>query len=111
MVSLGLPLAAAFGLAACSAHVYRDDGPRYSSGGEYRVYATVPTDYVGEVYFYDGRYYSGGRYESGRYSYKGRTYSSRYYHSGRYYYGGNYQHHRSPGSNQGHRGDGSRSRH
>jgi len=104
-------LAAAFGLAACSAHVYRDDGPRYSSGGEYRVYTTVPSHYVGDVYFYDGRYYSGGRYESGRYSYNGRNYSSRYYHSGRYYYGGNYQHHRSPGSSQGHKGDGSRSRH
>lgn len=56
------------------------------------TYRTLPTGYSGNAYHYNGRYYSGGRFESGNYSYLGRHYSNRYYHNGQYLYGGNHQH-------------------
>ena len=67
---------------------YGEKGHNYSSGVAYRVSDTMPEKYLGSVYYYHGRYYSGGRYETGNYRYKGKTYSNRYYHGQGYLYGG-----------------------
>ncbi len=67
-------------------------GVRYTNVGTgYGYYDTLPRGYAGEAYLIDGRYYYGGRYETGNFDYQGRRYSDRYYHNDRYYYGGNYQ--------------------
>ncbi len=54
-------------------------------------YAYNPGYHTGSVYVYNGRHYSGGRYETGRYYYNGRYHTNRYYHGGRYYYGGSHR--------------------
>lgn len=51
-------------------------------------YEALPRGYGGEYYQHDGRYYYGGRHETGHYRSEGRVYDNRYYHGGRYYYGG-----------------------
>lgn len=61
---------------------------RPTGGGGHVTYTTLPPNYSGTTYFYNNRYYSGGKYESGRYAHAGRTYGNRYYHNGQYYYGG-----------------------
>ena len=53
-------------------------------------YEALPSDYRGDYYQHEGRYYYGGRHEVGRYRYEGREYGNRYYHGGQYYYGGQY---------------------
>jgi hypothetical protein len=70
-----------------------DDGHYSSNVSGHVVYTSLPANYVGSAYFYNGRYYSGGNYQTGRYHDRGRTYTSRYYYKGQYYYGGNYQQH------------------
>lgn len=70
------------------------NGPGYVSSG-YNTYTTLPQNYSGNAYLVNGRYYSGGQYQTGSYNYQGRPYSNRYYYNGQYYYGGN---HRSYGS-------------
>jgi hypothetical protein len=71
-------------------------GPRGVYAGGYQTYTTLPMGYSGSAYLYNGRYYSGGRYQTGTYRHRGQVYSNRYYHSGQYLYGGSHQHH--PGS-------------
>jgi hypothetical protein len=56
------------------------------------TYETLPTNYVGDAYYYQSRYYYGGNYQNGNYIYQGRPYSSRYYYNGNYYYGGRHEH-------------------
>ena len=80
-----LPLAAAMLLSSCTSTGY------YPGGGRHTTYGTLPRNYSGPSYFYNNRYYAGGRYETGRYSYGGRTYVNRYYHNGQYLYGGAYR--------------------
>ncbi len=70
---------------------YRTPAVRVSTPASYVTYRTLPRDYSGDAYHYNNRYYAGGRYEPGTYSYRGRTYSNRYYHNGRYIYGGEYR--------------------
>lgn len=65
---------------------------RHSSGGSrYGVYSTLPDSFIGSAYNYNGQYYSGGSYQTGRYIYGGNQYTSRYYHNGQYIYGGSYK--------------------
>ncbi len=56
-------------------------------------YYSGPRPSYGSAYFYNGRYYDGGNYQTGVYSYQGRTYNNRYYQNGQYLYGGVHQHH------------------
>lgn len=56
------------------------------------TYGALPVGYSGDAYRYGDRYYYGGLYQRGSYSYGGRAYSDRYYHGGKYYYGGNHRH-------------------
>lgn len=94
------PLRAASGLAlilfplllgSCvDPYYYGVDHHHYPSRG-YVVYRTLPPNYVGNVYYYNGSYYTGGRYQTGVYVYGGRTYRDRYYYKGRYIYGGSYK--------------------
>jgi len=73
---------------------------RTSGSAGYVTYTTLPQNYSGNAYYYNNRYYAGGRYESGRYSHGGRTYTTRYYHNGQYLYGGDYRQNAGPGSVQ-----------
>ena len=70
------------------------NGPSYAGSG-FNTYTTLPTNYSGNAYLYHGRYYSGGQYQNGNYTYQGRPYTNRYNYNGQYYYGGD---HRSYGS-------------
>lgn len=76
---------------SASAVSYRDPAVRTSSSTGYTTYRTLPSDYSGDAYYYNNRYYAGGRYEPGTYSHQGRTYNDRYFHNGEYIYGGNYR--------------------
>ena len=91
VLSLALPVAASLLLASCVSDGNRGGAYRGHGGGGYVTYATLPPDYSGDSYYYNNRYYAGGRYETGRYSYQGRTYDSRYYHNGQYLYGGSHR--------------------
>jgi len=91
---IALPLVAASVLSSCVSDGYA------GGGGGYVTYATLPPNYSGNAYYYNNRYYAGGRYESGRYSYGGRAYTTRYFHNGQYLYGGNYRQHSSSSSYQ-----------
>lgn len=82
------PLVASALLNSC---VVPNDAHYSASGGDYGVYTTLPTSFNGDAYYHNGRYYSGGNYETGRYDYNGRRYDSRYYHDGKYIYGGKYK--------------------
>lgn len=74
--------------------------PEYTGGSvapltsslTFGTYETLPTNYVGDAYYYQSRYYYGGNYQNGNYIYQGRPYSSRYYYNGNYYYGGRHEH-------------------
>ena len=57
------------------------------------VWETVPEDYDGDYYFYNKRYYHGGRHEEGDYTWEGRHYKDRYEHDGKWIYGGEWKHH------------------
>ena len=94
VLSLALPLTASLLLTSCVSDGYYGGG----HGGRYVTYATLPPNYSGHSYYYNNRYYAGGRYETGRYTYGGRSYSNRYYHNGRYIYGGAYRQYPSGGS-------------
>lgn len=85
------PLIASTLLSSCVYPGY--DLGRYDSSGDsrYDVYSSLPDSYVGSTYYYDGRYYSGGNYETGMFFHKGKPYTSRYYHNGQYLYGGSYK--------------------
>lgn len=101
-----LPLLLVAPLSSCVDTGYYS-GPRPSHGSASVVasrgyYTTLPSNYVGSAYFYNGRYYDGGNYQTGVYSYQGRTYNNRYYQNGQYLYGGVHQHH---GSQQQNRSD------
>ena len=72
------------------ARTVQSRGPR-TSGSSYVTYTRLPQNYAGSAYYYNNRYYAGGRYEPGRYTYQGRTYNSRYYHNGQYLYGGSHR--------------------
>ena len=66
------------------------NGPSYAGSG-FNTYTTLPTNYSGNAYLVDGRYYSGGQYQTGNYSYQGRSYPNRYNYNGQYYYGGDHR--------------------
>jgi hypothetical protein len=89
LLLFALPLTASLFLASCvseySAH------PHLDAHGTYTTYATLPSGYAGDAYYYNNRYYAGGRYEPGTYSYRGQTYDHRYFHNGQYFYGGDYR--------------------
>jgi hypothetical protein len=85
------PLASVITLSSCVVPGYPGDTRYSSSRGASGVYNTLPTTFVGSAYYHDGRYYSGGNYQTGRYNYGGRQYTSRYYHNGNYIYGGRHQ--------------------
>ena len=92
-----LPLTAVLSLSSCV-----DAGYAVGSyGNGYNSYATLPLDFSGNAYLYNGRYYSGGLYQTGRYNNLGRNYDSRYFHNGQYYYGGNHAHYQGDGHNHG----------
>ncbi len=92
-----LPVLAALALASCAGTRYvSGPGPGINTGYQaygtgFVTYSTLPVNYAGSAYYHQNRYYSGGRYETGRYRHQGRTYTNRYYHNGRYYYGGRHQ--------------------
>lgn len=90
---LVLPLALSLGVSSCVGPGY-GAGVGYNSGygGGYNTYSTLPVNYNGGAYNHNGRYYTGGAYQTGSYSYQGRPYTSRYAHNGQYYYGGSHQH-------------------
>jgi len=86
-----LPLAASLSLVSCVSDHYQSAGSNPLSESSYMTYTTLPSDYSGDSYYYNNRYYAGGRYEPGTYSHNGRTYDQRYFHNGQYLYGGNYR--------------------
>lgn len=104
-ISLRIPLlalssAGLLALASCETREYHEvNHDRHGRTGHV-TYTTLPAGYAGDAYYYDNRYYAGGRYETGRYSYGGRSYTTRYYHGGRYLYGGDYRQHRVTTSHQ-----------
>ncbi|MHB1082649.1 MAG: hypothetical protein ACYC67_24865 [Prosthecobacter sp.] len=59
------------------------------SGGH--SYTKLPRNHTGSAYFHQGRYYTGGQYQTGQFTHEGRPYTNRYYHNGRYYYGGEHK--------------------
>ena len=65
---VGLPLAASFLLGSCVSD--GGYGYGYQGGGGHRsvMYTSLPPNYSGQSYYYNKRYYAGGRYETGRYS-------------------------------------------
>lgn len=92
-----IPAMAALNLSSCVDPMM--PGGIYSNGGYgggFRTYSTLPRNYSGSAYYHQGRYYSGGQYQTGSYYYQGRPYSNRYYHNGQYYYGGQHQNHSQP---------------
>jgi hypothetical protein len=70
---------------------YQNSSVRPSSSSSFTTYRTLPRDYSGDAYYYNNRFYAGGRYEPGTYSYQGRNYNERYFHDGQYLYGGDYR--------------------
>lgn len=66
----------------------------------YVTYRNLPRNYSGDAYYYNNRYYAGGRYEPGVYTYQGRKYDHRYFHNGQYLYGGDYRQQASAASAQ-----------
>jgi hypothetical protein len=93
---LALPLAITSFLASCVTDDYQSSGDNASSSGRYMTYASLPSDYSGDAYYYNNRYYAGGRYEPGTYTHEGRRYNDRYFHNGQYIYGGDYRQSASP---------------
>lgn len=97
IVRLALPVLAALGFSSCADTQYvSGPGPGINTGYQaygtgFVTYSRLPVNYTGNAYYYQNRYYSGGRYETGTYRHNGRTYSNRYFHDGRYYYGGTQQ--------------------
>lgn len=87
-----LALAAAT-LSSCVVSDYPSGPVRGSVSSTFGVYNEIPDAYVGDAYRYNNRYYYGGNYERGNYTYKGRQYTNRYNHGGTYYYGGSNEHH------------------
>ncbi len=85
---LALPLAAASLLTSCVSGPYQTTLP---SEVGYTTYTSLPAGYSGDAYYYNNRYYAGGRYEPGTYTYQGRRYNNRYFHNGQYIYGGEYR--------------------
>jgi hypothetical protein len=88
---LVLPLAATSFLASCVSDNYQSAGYNQPPQMGYTTYEALPRNYSGDAYYHNNRYYVGGRYEPGAYSYKGRTYDHRYIHNGQYLYGGEYR--------------------
>jgi len=76
-------------------------GSSYGNGSGFNTYRTLPRNYSGSAYLYNGQYYSGGQYQTGRYNDQGRNYDGRYFHNGRYYYGGSHAHYQGDGHNHG----------
>jgi hypothetical protein len=88
---LALPLAATSFLASCVIDDYPSTGYNAPSASRYVTYTSLPSNYSGDAYFYNNRYYAGGRYEPGTYTYQGQRYNDRYFHNGQYIYGGDYR--------------------
>ena len=59
------------------------------SGGH--SYTKLAQNHTGSAYFHQGRYYTGGHYQTGKFTHQGRPYTNRYYHNGQYYYGGEHK--------------------
>lgn len=97
ILRLALPVLAALGMSSCADTQYvSGPGPGINAGYQaygtgFVTYSRLPVNYTGNAYYYQNRYYTGGRYETGSYRNNGRNYASRYYHNGRYYYGGTQQ--------------------
>jgi hypothetical protein len=75
-------------LSSCIVPVELDGAPGI---GYYNT--VLPPLFVGDAYWYGGRYFYGGAYYPGHFYHYGRYYDGRYYHHGHYYYGGRYEHH------------------
>ncbi len=56
-------------------------------------WTNVPDDYDGDYYFYNKKYYHGGRHEAGDFEWEGKHYKDRYEHEGKWIYGGEWKHH------------------
>ena len=93
IVSLFLTISDSVWLSSCVEPNYAGGNYHSSPRGGYGVYNTLPGNFTGDAYYYNGRYYSGGSYQTGHYNHQGRSYNNRYYHQGQYFYGGNYQQH------------------
>lgn len=88
-----LPVALILGMSSCVDVGYAGGGGSGRGyGGGFNTYSSLPSNYSGSAYNHNGRYYSGGQYQTGSYSYQGRPYTSRYTHNGQHYYGGSHQH-------------------
>jgi hypothetical protein len=85
------PLLASALLSSCVDPGYATYNRQSSGDSRHSVYSTLPSSFVGDAYFHNGQYYSGGNYETGRYLNGGNRYSNRYYHNGQYIYGGSYK--------------------
>lgn len=101
-----LPVVTILSISSCVDPMYgggygSNSGSNSGYRGSYNSYSTLPQGYSGNAYLYNGRYYSGGQYQTGHYSYQGRNYDSRYHHNGQYYYGGSHAHYPGDGHDHG----------
>lgn len=95
---LAFPLAASSFFASCASDHYQSAFRNLPSESGYATHVTLPSDYSGDAYYYNDRYYTGGRYEPGTYTYNGQTYNHRYIHDGQNLYGGEYRRQGASGS-------------
>lgn len=92
LLVLAFPAVATLLLTSCVSDYYRSADYDHPTETGYATYVSLPADYAGDAYYYNNRYYAGGRYEPGSYTYQGRRYDHRYFHNGQYLYGGDYRH-------------------
>ncbi len=90
-VFLVCPLIASALLVSCVDSGYAVGSNLSSGGARHGVYSTLPNSFVGNAYYHNGQYYSGGNREIGNYVYEGKSYNDRYSHNGQYIYGGSYK--------------------
>lgn len=80
---------------ALSSCVYPPGAPvRVGVGVGTGYFGTLPPGFAAPYYYHGNRYYYGGQWEPGYFTFQGRPYSGRYFYKGRYLYGGiHHDHH------------------
>jgi len=64
--------------------------PEAPAPGSVGVLEVPPVTWNQPYFYYNSRYYYGGKWETGNFEYRGHTFTNRYLHNGHYLYGGRY---------------------